>query len=188
MFDFGWRNAAPDRICCRLEAGGLFMRRNFSPPALCLALVLWASGAIAQSPSADAMAVARELVVTMRSADQFKALMPIIIGNLKPAIVQNRPEVERDYDAIVPLMLEAMNARVDGLIDEITVLYARSFTVAELTDITTFYRGPTGQKFLEKLPAITQESMAIGQKFGQTVVAEIQNRIVEELRKRGHKF
>jgi len=165
------------------------MRGAFSVLAVCLGLGLLAVGpASAQSPPADAMAAARELVVTMRSADQFKALMPIIIGNLKPAIVQNRPEVERDYDAIVPLMLEAMNARVDGLIDEITVLYARSFTVAELTDITTFYRGPTGQKFLEKLPAITQESMAIGQKFGQTVVAEIQNRIVEELRKRGHKF
>jgi uncharacterized protein len=165
------------------------MRKCSCALALVLALSLSAVGAaVAQAPPADAMAAARELVVTMRTADQFKALMPVIVRNLKPAIVQNRPEVERDYDAIVPLMLEAMNARINGLIDEITVLYARSFTAPELTDITAFYRGPTGQKFLDKLPAITQDSMAIGQKFGQSVVAEIQNRIVEELRKRGHKL
>ena len=169
------------------------MRKCSCALALALALSLAAVGAApaqapAQSPPADAMAAARELVVTMRTADQFKVLMPVIVRNLKPAIVQNRPEVDRDYDAIMPLMLEAMNARVASLIDEITALYARSFTVAELNDITGFYRSPTGQKFLEKLPAITQDSMAIGQKFGQTVVAEIQDRIVEELRKRGHKI
>jgi hypothetical protein len=33
-----------------------------------------------------------------------------------------------------------------------------------------------------------QDSMAIGQKFGQSVATEMQNRIVEELRKRGHKI
>jgi hypothetical protein len=33
-----------------------------------------------------------------------------------------------------------------------------------------------------------QESMAIGQKFGQSVAGELRNRIVEELRKRGHKI
>ena len=165
------------------------MRRCVPLLAVCLTLGLSAAGpAIAQTPPPDAMAAARELVVTMRTADQFKALMPIIVRNLKPAIVQNRPEVERDYDAIMPLMLEAMNARVTGLIDEITALYARSFTVAELNDITAFYRSPTGQKFLEKLPAITQDSMAIGQKFGQSIAAELQGRIVEELRKRGHKI
>jgi hypothetical protein len=108
--------------------------------------------------------------------------------NLKPAFVQNRPEVDRDYDAIVPLMLELANTRVNALIDEITVLYARSFTVAELNDLTAFYRAPTGQKFLEKLPAITQDSMAIGQKFGQAIAADLQTRMAEELRKRGHKI
>ena len=30
--------------------------------------------------------------------------------------------------------------------------------------------------------------MAIGQKFGQSVATEMQSRIIEELRKRGHKI
>jgi uncharacterized protein len=150
--------------------------------------LLGAGAALAQSPAPDAMTAARELVVTMRTADQFKAIMPVVIQNLKPAIVQNRPEVARDLDAIMPLLLEGMSTRVNEIVDEITALYARTFTVDELNAITAFYRSPVGQKFLLKLPAITQESMVIGQKFGQSVATEMQGRIVEELRKRGHKI
>ena len=159
------------------------------PPTLaaCLTMVLLAAGpASAQAPTPDTLAAARELVVVMRTAESFKAIMPIIVKNLKPAIVQNRPQVERDYDAIIPLMLESMNARVSEIIDQIAALYARTFTAEELREVTAFYRGPTGQKLVEKLPVITQESMMIGQRFGQAVAGELRGRIVDELRKRGH--
>jgi len=159
------------------------------PPTLaaCLTMVLLAAGpASAQAPTPDTLAAAREPVVVMRTAESFKAVMPIIVKNLKPAIVQNRPQVERDYDAIIPLMLESMNARVSEIIDQIAALYARIFTAEELREVTGFYRGPTGQKLVEKLPVITQESMMIGQRFGQAVAGELRGRIVDELRKRGH--
>ena len=154
-----------------------------------LTLVVLASGsARAQTPAPDAMTAARELVTTMNAADQFKALLPIILKNLKPAIVQGRPEVDRDYDTIMPILLGGMAARVNEIVDEITALYARTFSADELREVTAFYHGPVGQKFLQKQPVIMQESMAIGQKFGQSVAAEMQSRIVEELRKRGHKI
>jgi uncharacterized protein len=146
----------------------------------------FAVSAFAQAPSPDTTAAARELIVTMRAADQFKAILPMVVNGLKPAMVQNRPQVEKDYDAIMPILVDAMGTRVNEIVDQIANVYARSFTAEELRDITAFYRGPTGQKFLQKVPAITQESMLIGQKFGQTVATEMQSRITEELRKRGH--
>jgi uncharacterized protein len=148
--------------------------------------LLVASPVSAQSPSPEAMAAARELIVTMRAADYFKTLMPAIMQQLKPAIVQNRPQVERDYDAVIPLLLDSMNERVNEIIDQIAALYARTFSADELREVVAFYRGPTGQKFVQKLPLITQESMVIGQRFGQSISAEIRARIVDELRKRGH--
>jgi len=130
--------------------------------AVCVAICLLAAGpAGAQSPSPDTLAAARELIVTMRAADYFKTIMPAIVQQLKPAIVQNRPQVERDYDAIMPLMLDSMNARVSEIIEQVAALYARNFTAAELNEVVAFYRGPTGQKFIQKLPLITQESMVI---------------------------
>ena len=86
----------------------------------------------------------------------------------------------------MPLLLESMNARVNEIIDQVAAIYARNFTADELREVTAFYRGPTGQKFVQKLPVITQESMVIGQRFGQSVGAEIRGRMIDELRKSGH--
>jgi hypothetical protein len=65
--------------------------------AVCVTICLLAAGpAGAQSPSPDTLAAARELIVTMRAADYFQTILPAIVQQLKPAIVQNRPQVERD--------------------------------------------------------------------------------------------
>jgi uncharacterized protein len=165
------------------------MRKHSWTAVGCLALCLLAAApARSQSPDPDAVAAARELLTTMKFSDQFKAILPVVLQNLKPAIVQNRPEVERDYDAIVPLILQGMTARLNELGEATAAVYAVNFTAGELRDITAFYRTPTGQRFLQKLPVVTQQSMAIGQRFGQAVTSELQNRITEELRKRGHKI
>jgi uncharacterized protein len=156
---------------------------------LCLTLLLFAAKpALAQSPPPDAMAAARELLVTMRIVDQFKAILPTVLQTMKPVIAQGRPEIERDFDAIAPTLLEGMNARLNELSDLTATVYANNFSVEELRDITAFYRTPTGEKFLQKLPAVTQQSMALGQRFGQAVAGDLQGRIVDELRKRGHKI
>jgi hypothetical protein len=152
--------------------------------ACIVATLIGAAPAPAQTP--DALAAAKDLMVTMKSADQFRTIMPSLMNALKPAIVQNRPEVERDYDALMPLMTEAMNARVNDVLDKVAAIYARNFTVAELNEITAFYRGPTGQKFIQRLPGVMQESMAAGQQFGQAIAAELRSRMIEELRKKGH--
>src|SRR5262249_56232856 len=93
-------------------------------------------------PSPDAMAAARELIVTMHAVDYFKATMPALMQAMKPAIAQNRPEVERDYDAMVPLVLEGMNTRMNDLIEQVAVLYAKNFTADELREPVPFYPPP----------------------------------------------
>jgi hypothetical protein len=163
------------------------MRKHSWMLTACLVVCLSVAGpARAQTPSPDAMAAAHELIATMRAADFFKTIMPALMQSFKPAIVQNRPQVERDYDAIVPLMLESMNARLNELNEQIAAVYARNFTADELREAVAFYRGPTGQKIVQKLPVITQESMAIGQRFGQSIASELRGRMIDELRKRGH--
>jgi hypothetical protein len=60
--------------------------------------------------------------------------------------------------------------------------------VEELNDIETFYRSPTGQKMLAKVPAILQQSMQIGQMFGRQAGEDLRQRAIEELRKKGHQI
>ena len=127
-------------------------------------------------------------MITMRFADQFRATFPMVMQNLKPAIVQNRPEVERDFDAVVPLLLDTMSPRLNEVIEAMASMYALYFTADELRDLTSFFRTPTGEKYLQKAPTVIQQSMAIGQRFSQSIAPEMHNRVIEELRKRGHKI
>jgi hypothetical protein len=157
-----------------------------------LVVVMWLAAPLARaqtaapSPSPDALATARELITTIRFVDQFKALMPALMTTLKPAIVQGRSEVARDYDALVPVMLEAFQARFSELSEAVAIVYANNFTADDLRALIAFYKTPVGQKFLAKTPTLTQQSMLAGQKFGQSVSAELSQRMIEELRKKGH--
>jgi uncharacterized protein len=157
-------------------AGVLFVALAFSPPAA------------SQAPAPDALAAARELVATMRLTDQVPQLMPIIMRALRPAITRGQPEVERDFDRLAPAIADAFSARAGEFIDEVATLYAQHFTKEELGEVMAFYRGPTGQKFLQKMPMLTQESMALGQRFGERLAPQLQERMLEELRRKGHKI
>ncbi len=161
-----------------------FMMAGFI--ALCLTGGGPAAAQPATAPTQDALAAARELVQVARATDQLKLILPSLIQALKPAVVQGRPEVEKDFDAFAPALLDTMSARLPEFAAEIVLIYARNFTPEEMHQMTAFYRTPVGQKLLEKLPTVTQESMRAGQAWGQRIGAEVQNRMIEELRKRGH--
>lgn len=45
---------------------------------------------------------------------------------------------------------------------------------------------PLGQRFLQKSAPVAQQSMLAGQRFGQSVAADMWLRIIDELRKKGH--
>jgi uncharacterized protein len=161
--------------------------RSITAAILVLALsLLCGRPAVAQAPAPEALAAARELVAASHAADNFKLLLPLLMQQLKPAIVQNRADVARDYDAMVPQLIEGMNKRTDAFVEGIATIYARTFTVDELRQVTAFYLGPVGQKLVEKMPTIAQESAAMGQRFGQEIAGELRDRMIEELRKRGH--
>jgi hypothetical protein len=139
----------------------------------------------AQAPSPDALAAAKELIETMHLNDQYKAVLPAIMKNLRAAIVQGRPEVDRQYDALVPVMTEAFQARVSEMSEAAAIVYARNFSADELHSLNEFYRTPAGQKLLQKFPAVAQELLSAGAKFGQSVGHDVQQLMTDELRKRG---
>jgi uncharacterized protein len=138
-----------------------------------------------QAPSAEALAAAKELVLTIHLDQQLSAILPGIIKNLKPSIVQGRSEVDRQYDALAPFMLEGFKARMSELTDAAAIVYARNFSTEDLLALSAFYKTPSGQRLLQKLPTVTQEIMVIGGKFGQSVGEDMQKRMIEELRKKG---
>ena len=146
------------------------------------------STAAAQAPSPDALAVARSLISTMKLTDQYKALLPVVLLSIKPAVVQGRAEIERDYDAMAAQIADAYAPYYSSMVDSAASLYASNFTVDELREIDAFYRLPVGQKLLQKSLPITQQSMQIGQDASRKAAEDLRIRLTDLLRQKGHKM
>jgi len=105
------------------------VRAAFVSLLLLLSTFLELSPSRAETPSPEAVTIAKEMVVSLKMADQFKTMMPIFLQAMKPAIVQGRPDVDRDFDTLTPMMLEAFQARVDQMLDSVAIIYASHFTI-----------------------------------------------------------
>jgi hypothetical protein len=62
---------------------------------------------------------------------------------------------------------------------EITKIYKDAFTEPELRDVTAFYRTPTGQKVLLKLPEVMQQGAAVGAKLALAHTDELEKMLME---------
>ncbi len=148
-------------------------------------LVFSISTAPAQTPSPDAMSAARGLIGTIKLSDQFKALLPTILLNIKPVLTQDRPEIERDYNFVLPAITDAYTPHFNAMVDAAARVYASNFTVEELREIEAFYRRPAGQKLLQRSQAIAQQTEQIGQDGSRKAAEDLRTRLTELLRQKG---
>jgi hypothetical protein len=128
------------------------------------------------------MTAARSLVTTLGLSDQYKALLPVILLGLKPVLTQERPEIERAFDAVLPKMAEAYAPYYTAMVDAAASVYANNFTVDELREIEAFYGRPAGKKVLEKSQAIAQQTAQVGQETGRKATEALRARLTELLR------
>ncbi len=73
--------------------------------------------------------------------------------------------------------------KVNDLIDKIVPVYQKHFTSAEMNQLIQFYESPAGKKLTQEQPAIMDESMKIGQAWGQ----EVGMRAAQKLQQKGYK-
>ena len=55
------------------------------------------------------------------------------------------------------------------LLDLMIPIYAKHYSLEDLKGINAFYNTPTGQKVIATMPLIMQDSMAVGQQWGQAL-------------------
>jgi hypothetical protein len=146
------------------------------------------SAASAQTPSADAMTAARSLVTTMKLPDQYKELLPAIVLGLRRSLTQDRPEIERDYDAMKPMVEAAFTPYYTAMLDNVAAIYANNFTVAEMREMETFFGRPVGRKYLEKASGVTQQINQVTQDASRKAAEDLRARLTQALREKGHKL
>ena len=153
--------------------------------AVAIALMV-AGPALAQDAAQTALA--REMLVAMKAADNFDAVIPTVFGALKPALTKGDAKAAKDWDEVAPTLTAEISGAKGELLDDIAKIYAQAFTADELRAFVAFYKTPAGEKLARTTPALAQQTLAAGQRFGQQVAVRLSQRMTDELRKRGNKI
>ena len=127
--------------------------------------------ASAQTPSSEAISAARSLVATLKLT----------------ALTQDRSEIESNFEVLKPKMAEAYTPYYNAMVDGIAAVYAANFSLDELRELDAFYRRPAGQKFLEKWPSITQQSVQIGEDGSRKAAEDLRTSLPPMLRQKAPK-
>ena len=80
----------------------------------------------------------------------------------------------------IDLEEEFIKVSMDELVLMIAPVYAKYLNQNELQQLIEFYDSPVGRKLAESTPLITQESMQIGQKWGEKIGEEFADKMKEK--------
>jgi uncharacterized protein len=174
----------------KLNAAGV-MAAAVRAACLALALVSVVGSARAEQkappePSANAMKMAREIIDLKNATILFEPMVPGVIERVKNMLLQTSPTLRKDLDDVSNNLRKVYAQRTTDLLTDISWVYASRFTEAELKEILTFYRTPTGKKVIAQEPQVFDDAMAglpgWQEKFSEEVIA----RFRAEMKKRGH--
>ncbi len=151
-----------------------------------------AAPARAQTPSANALAMAKEFVGIMGIGRQFEGVPNQLESITTRVILQSaslylnsNPALMADLKDIVDALVPEYQARSAEMPAEIVRLYATHFTEAELKDLLVFYRSPLGKKLILENEAIGQLTAKRTDEWLGKFRQEVAERIRAELKKRG---
>jgi len=71
-------------------------------------------------------------------------------------------------------------ASADDFTKMMIPIYAQHFSDVEIKQLTAFYRSPLGQKLVKEQPAMVQESMRAGQRWGFALGSKIAKQLQEK--------
>lgn len=159
-----------------------------APVALFAAFSAGYGFADAKSPPEAGLAAAHELIVATGASKQFETVVPMMVRQLEPILLQIAPGKDAEIKEIMSLMVERFSERKSEMLDIIAKIYAAKLTEGEMKDLSAFFSTGAGAAFIAKQPEILSESMTAGQKWGEKIGVEIEEQIRQELQKRGIKI
>lgn len=98
-----------------------------------------------------------------------------VASELFASYEQAFPNVPKEYwDRVIQMLNE------EEFLSLIIPIYDKYYTHEEIRELIAFYKTPVGKKTIEILPALTQESMLVGQAWGTKISERIYQDLVEE--------
>ena len=156
-------------------------------PVVVIAWQVLAGAALAQQPTAGAVAAAKELVELKGGGQMFDPVIIGIVEQTKGALLQTNPQLSKDLNDVAAQLRTEFAPRRDELLNEAARRYAARFTEAELKELANFFKSPLGKKMSQQEPQVLDETFNfVQQQFGPRVAEEAMNRYRAEMKKKGH--
>jgi len=154
--------------------------------ATVLALSFQGGTAMAQQPSASAVAAARELVELKGGGAMFDPVVIGVVEQTKAALLQTNPQLSKDLNDVSAALRAEFGPRRNDLVNEAAKFYAQRFSEPELKEINNFYKTNVGKKMLAQEPLVLDEAFNYVQQWAPRVGEEVMNRFRAEMKKKGH--
>jgi hypothetical protein len=177
------------------------MRASASVLAFALAFAAFTPTEAQQPPTAAApqapvaanvdparLAAARQLLVATNTDTQFTTIIPLMFRQMRQSLPAQGPQQQTEVNKVIEEIQKQFIDRRGEILDQIARLYADKFTADEMNTLAEFYRSPIGQKFIGAMPDLAADAMRLGTSWGQQIGREAQQKIREELQKRGIKL
>jgi len=114
-----------------------------------------------------------KLIEVMDAKAQMAQTFDLMFTNVMESMGAGIPaDVKRTFKS-------KFESRINDFVNQLIPIYDKHFTHDDIKNIIKFYETPTGKKMIKATPLITQESFAIGQKWGQDLAQDIVNDLMK---------
>jgi hypothetical protein len=146
------------------------------------------------APWPDAMAVDEEkhqniakLVEMTGTLQNATAVLDRMLPQMIDLIRKSNPEIPQQVlDALEKDGKDEFHKALPELIEPIIAIYDANYSAAEVRQLLAFYQSPLGRKMIERMPQITQQSMAVGSAWGQSAGERVAERIRVSAKQKGY--
>lgn len=116
----------------------------------------------------------KKMMIANGSEQTFKVAIDQMISSYKA----QRPDIKQElWDGLGESFHKI---GIEELLDLLLPVYQKNLSLEDIDNMTAFYQTPTGKRFAEKTPAITQESMQAGQVWGRKIGEEFAKKLAEK--------
>jgi len=151
-----------------------------------VALVLAAiSPAQAQQPTANAIALAKEIIIVKGGNAIYDPVVPQVVEQARGLFLQSNPTLGKDINEVAAKLQAELTPRTAELLNDGARLYASKFTEQELKDVLAFYKSPVGRKVIAQEPVILDQSAGNVDEWANKLADEVIAKFRAEMRRRG---
>lgn len=155
---------------------------------LCLgALLLAAAPCSAQEPTPAHVAAARELVSATGASSSIDNIFPGLIEEIRRQSV-TRPEIAKDLDEVLKGLGPDLEVQKQQAVNLAARSYAKWLTEPEIRDALTFFKSPSGVKYVKIQPDLTDDIIQSITAWSQLAAEYVMARTRTEMLKRGHQM